>query len=615
MIPEESARTAAQCRHYAMCKIDFLGLGLCEAGEKHHFVAYYPQGRMDIVRALAADRLPVTERLVEIAETCTLCGKCDPACYFVTELRPMEVMRSLKEHVAEHLRGGRPIEQPDEDAFLRDLCGIVGSRQATNDPAVLAAYAHDPGPMTGIQTPAYVIMPGSREEISLIVRLCRDRGVEYAVRGNGSSVMGFVFAPDGLVMDLGRMKKITIDRDNWVAAVEPGVSAFELQQEAFRHGLRANVSEPSALVCANLMCSGIFSPFSHAYGVAADNYVNAEFVGEDGGVFDLNQRDAPNLFGFQRRDMPSPGICTRADVKLYPRTDDEAGVLVPFTDFEEAAAFARELGRRRVGLAVAVLGVEYMAAFISPTSQVAAGIRKTFTEDLGIAFAVLVIGDRYALETVRAMSKVILDGDMLRRLMLGLPAVVEENWIKLLGEFEGDRPAYELLLSRDLAPLWEAALRPSPERLAETVPPGLREDFQRIFTRPEMTDIVWLNMFRIISSRMGRDGHVVAFVLFVPLDDLAGIAGINAELLRIAERWDLRGDYGFLTPLDFGKRAVLEYDYYLDHTRPEEVERMLGALGEAGEMLERRSHETPGFTWIRYLLHQGFCRKEHFLYI
>ena len=288
-----------------------------------------------------------------------------------------------------------------------------------------------------------------------------------------------------------------------------------------------------------------------------------------------------------------------ASIDCHPRTDDEAGVLVPFTDFEEAAAFARELGRRRVGLAVAVLGVEYMAAFISPTSQVAAGIRKTFTEDLGIAFAVLVIGDRYALETVRAMSKVILDGDMLRRLMLGLPAVVEENWIKLLGEFEGDRPAYELLLSRDLAPLWEAALRPSPERLAETVPPGLREDFQRIFTRPEMTDIVWLNMFRIISSRMGRDGHVVAFVLFVPLDDLAGIAGINAELLRIAERWNLRGDYGFLTPLDFGKRAVLEYDYYLDHTRPEEVERMLGALGEAGEMLERRSHEVRGQGSLR----------------
>ena len=53
MISEQARKIAAQCRHYAMCKIDFLGTGLCPSGARKHYVSYYPQGRMDIYNALA----------------------------------------------------------------------------------------------------------------------------------------------------------------------------------------------------------------------------------------------------------------------------------------------------------------------------------------------------------------------------------------------------------------------------------------------------------------------------------------------------------------------------------------------------------------------------------
>jgi hypothetical protein len=38
--PYEIARN---CRHYAMCKIDFLGSGVCESGLEKHFVSFYPR--------------------------------------------------------------------------------------------------------------------------------------------------------------------------------------------------------------------------------------------------------------------------------------------------------------------------------------------------------------------------------------------------------------------------------------------------------------------------------------------------------------------------------------------------------------------------------------------
>ena len=81
-----------------------------------------------------------------------------------------------------------------------------------------------------------------------------------------------------------------------------------------------------------------------------------------------------------------------------------------------------------------------------------------------------------------------------------------------------------------------------------------------------MTDMVWLNMFRIISARMSRNKHMFAFLIYVPLDGGKVIDEIISGFARIAEGQGLDHDYGFLTPMDFGKRAILEYDYYIDHT-------------------------------------------------
>jgi hypothetical protein len=614
MAADDPKKIASQCRHYAMCKIDFLDTGLCPPGKDKHYVSYFPQGRMDIYAALAENRIPVTERLVDIAETCTLCSICDRQCYFVTELRPLQVMRALKESVESHLEQGKPIVRPQADPVLMELRVIVGEDWASNDPAILVSYAHDPGPFTGIQMPGYVVLPGSSDEVSRIVKLCSSHEITYAVRGNGSSVMGFVFAEEGMIMDLRRMQEIRIDKANWSASVGPGVAAFELQRRAAKDNLRANVAEPAALVCANIMCSGIFSAYSNAYGTAADNYVSAEFVGPDGRIFELSQREAPNLFGFKPQEQPAPGICTRVDVRLHPRTEDEEGFLIPFADFKEAASVARELSQRRIGLALAVLGLEYIATFVSPTADMARKVKAAFRDGLGIEYAVLMIGDKYAKRSVMSMTEVILDQEFLKSIILGLPGLVEEDWLSLVREGEGAIRPYEILLRKEMLPLLETALKPSPAAIARTVDDDLQEFYREFYSRPEMTDLVWLNDFRIISSRMGREKHVVAFIVYVPLDRVEVIEDINTEFRRIADQYSLKNDFGFFTPLDLGKRAVLEYDYYMDQTDPEEIQRMQQAVEDAGEMIEGFSRKITGVRWIKYVFNQGFARKENILY-
>ena len=77
---------------------------------KRSIVAYYPQGRMDLCHALAEGRISLTPALVDVARDCDLCGACDLQCHFVTGLRPLAVMKALKEHVEELVASGVPVE-------------------------------------------------------------------------------------------------------------------------------------------------------------------------------------------------------------------------------------------------------------------------------------------------------------------------------------------------------------------------------------------------------------------------------------------------------------------------------------------------------------------------
>ena len=610
---DDLLRTASQCRHYAMCKIDYLGTGLCPPGKRYHYVSYYPQGRMDLYAALSEDLIPITEGLVHIARTCTLCGVCELQCHFVTGLRPLKVMRALKDRVEDFLKGGgRPAAIPS-DAALESLRNIVGAEWATNDPAVLVTYANDPFPLADLKMPRYVVLPGTRDEVAAVVRLANTLGLPYAVRGNGGSVFGFVFS-EGIVLDMQRMRGLVIDKDNWSAAVGPGVTSFELQQEAARHGLRVNAAEPAATVCGNIVCTGTFSTWSHAYGTAADGFIDLEFVDAGGKTFRLNDKRAPNVFAFENAVIPSPGVCTEATVKLQPASGDEDGVLVPFWDFADAVRLARELGVRRLGLAVGVLGLHYVANFMSPSQALAERLKEVLPETLGIRYVVFAIGDRFARAAISQLAGAVIDSGLWRTLTLGLPRLLDGEWQDLVKGFDAGRPPYEILCRPEMRPLLEALLRPSPETLAGAVDEDLRELYSGIYSQPRFTDLTWLNMFRILSSRMSRRKHMFAFLVYVPLDRNDVIDHINTEFGRIAASLDIDHDFGFLTPMDLGKRAILEYDYYIDHTDPAERGKIRRAMAEIEPWLDGLSERTKGVTFLKYVFSQGCSRKENFLY-
>ena len=68
---DEAINIAKKGTHCGMCRFDFLETGLCPSGKKHGFVAYWPQGRMEIFKSLTSGKVKPTETLIEIANSCT----------------------------------------------------------------------------------------------------------------------------------------------------------------------------------------------------------------------------------------------------------------------------------------------------------------------------------------------------------------------------------------------------------------------------------------------------------------------------------------------------------------------------------------------------------------
>lgn len=608
----KAVETANQCRHYAMCKIDYLGTGSCPAGRKHRYVSYYPQGRMDIYARLAEGELELTPGLVEIADSCVECRKCDIQCYFATQLKPSSVASALKKRVGKLLEKAKPSETVSKP-FLKELRKIVGEEWATSDPGHLAAYCSDPCPTSQETLPCFVVLPSSTEEVRRIVELCLAEGMEYRVRGNGSSVMGFVLT-EGLVIDVARMDGISFNEDNWCVTVGAGVSSFDLQQQAHERGYRVNAAEPAALYCSNIVCSGIFSLYSSSLGTGADNVIDAEFVSKDGTVFRLSQKEAPNCFAFSREDAPPPGVCTEAVVRLYPLLKDEKGILVPFSSMEEAVDYSRELGIRRIGSAVGLLGREYFATFTAPTAESALKLREVMSEVLELEHMVLVLGDEYHLRAAGEIAPCVIEQETVDALVLGMPDLLDGEVLEIVKCLESEEPPYTVLTDSGIIPLLEAVLRPSSKRLASCVDDELQDAYRQLYSRSELTDMVWLNDFRIVSTRMGREGHVVAFIVYLPLEDSSLVKKLDRAFQKVTEDCGVRGAFGFLTPLDTGKMAVMEWDMYLDHTDQGQMESMRRAMGETAMMLERFSEAHPRVLWIRYVFNQGFSRKESFLY-
>ena len=615
---EDAVKIAEKGTHCGMCKIDFLGVGLCPSGKKYGFAAYWPEGRMEIVKALHSKKIKPTQTLVEIANSCTLCGICDRQCNFTTHLRPEKVSKALKDYV--NSLDKKEFQNIDEDDTLKNLRKIVGKNWATNDPIIITSYIN-----TVITDDAgfnfYVVMPETTEQVADIVKYANKNNIPYLPRGNGTLLSMFiqtllakaVSLEKGIILDLRRLNKLEIDIDNKTATIGVGVTAFELQKKAYKYGLRALVAEAEAHVCVNIASVGIISTWGNTYGWGSDNFINATLVDSEGNIFqhkDINQYNpyATNN-DFTNLTLTPSKIITESVVKLHPIFKDEEAVFIPFEKLEDAVDLALHLAKRRIGLSLAVLSSKYLSEFICPTNKIAEDFDYIAKKYLKLNYVVDVVCDKYDKKAIEELSDVIIDQKMLKTLILGSPklsSLKESEFLKILSE---EKNPLKAIFAGPMKEHLEKGLDPSPKQVAKVFDEDLQDFFEKIYSKPEMTDIVWLHAFRILPSRLMRQRMFMLRGGFI-IADKDKILDLNKMLNEVGDKNKLSNALGFISFIENGNFAFLEYDYYFDHLDPNAHNRLNQAIVESLQ----KQLKIKGLLPIEYVFHKGLFRKEHLFY-
>jgi len=612
---DSSIEIAEKATHCGMCRIDFLETGLCPAGEKKGFAAYWPDGRMELLLALTRNELQPTEKLVDIVKSCDTCGRCDKQCHFITNLRPSKVQEALKNFV-------EALDEEDfvkvkEDNILKDLREIVGLNWATNDPAIIRSYSRSIIPQ-GSSNSFYIVMPKTSEQIVKIAEIAKKNNLPLRPRGAGTFLVLAlhtllakpVSIKRGIIIDFGRMKKIEINPEDCTATLEPGVTAFELQKAAYARNMRACVAEPAASVCANIASFGIISTWMNAYGWGSDLFVDAEYVNEEGTLAQLSDFDIFNpyaaLHGPESLTLNPTKIVTKMTVKLFPKTENEEAILIPYSNLSEALAFAHELARKQLGLSVAVISRKYLSDFIAPTNSIAKDFNYVAEKYLKMNYLVDIVGDADHIELIKKKAGVIIEEGMAKRLILGVSkfaAMKDSEFLKILSE---EPDPLKLVFEGPLREHLEKMLGETTKDVASAFDEDMQKFFEKVYSKPEMTDVIWLHSFRILPSRMIRQKLFMVRGGFMQGEDET-ILEVNNILRDVGEKYGLENALGFISFLENGKLAFLEYDYYFDHNDKKALDRLNKAIGESliGELMIK--NVLP----VEYVFHKGLNRKEH----
>jgi len=616
---KEALEIAKKGSHCGMCRFDFLETGLCPSGKKFGFLAYWPQGRMQIFKNLTSGKVKPTEKLKEIANSCSLCGICDKQCNFATKLRPEKVANALKEYT--NNLDESEFHNVPEDEIIKGLREIVGENWATNDPIITSAYIQ-----TIIHPDSdlnfYVVMPESTEEISKIINFANKHNIAFMPRSAGTllscatpTVLSKAVCLDqGVIIDLLRLTKLKIDPKSCTATVGAGITAFELQKEAYKHKLRANLAEAGAHVCSNIASTGITSTWQNRYGWAADNFTDLKMVDDKGNIKNITDLDIKNPYtterGFSDITLSAPGIITECTMKLHPVFDDEDIVFVPFEHLKDALSMIMKLAKRQVGLSLIVLSRKYFSNFLCPTNEIAKDFEYICKKYLKFNWVVDVICNKDDKKIIEEMADFTIDKEMMKTIMLGAPklsSLKESEFMKVLSEEENPSKA---IFAGPMRKHLEKGLEASPEQIAKVYDEDLREFFKNVYSRPHMTDIMWHHAFRILPSRLMRQRLFFAQAGMIWAADENKILKLVDMLSEVCDKHKFEHMLGFILPMDDGKYAFFEYDYYYDHNDPDAVKRVSKALIETTENCLRMGD----ILMVLNYLFKGVYRKEHVLY-
>ena len=223
------------------------------------------------------------------------------------------------------------------------LRSIVGDAWFLDSPEDLATYAYD-GFLPEFK-PDGVVIPGSTEEISQIMKFANREMFYVTPRGAGTNICGGSLAKKGgIIMAFHRLSKILeIDTDNRCAVVQPGVVNADLQKAVAAHGLMYP-PDPASMFVSTIggnVALNAGGPRGVKYGVTRDYLLGLEVVLPSGDVIRTGGKAIKNVSGYDLTRLMcgsegTLGIITEITVRLVPMPPAKATLQAIFADLDDA---------------------------------------------------------------------------------------------------------------------------------------------------------------------------------------------------------------------------------------------------------------------------------------
>jgi FAD binding domain-containing protein/berberine-like enzyme len=170
------------------------------------------------------------------------------------------------------------------------------------------------------RTPGLIARCADVTDIQNAIRAASEAGILTAVRCGGHSLAGFSTCDGGMVIDLSKMRQVTVDPDTRRATIAGGCLLRSIDAATQEAGLVFPSGVVSDTGAAGLILGGGTGWLTRRFGLSCDNVEAFTMVTADSSVVLASAKENPDLFWALRGGGGNFGVVTEFEVRLHPLT-------------------------------------------------------------------------------------------------------------------------------------------------------------------------------------------------------------------------------------------------------------------------------------------------------
>jgi hypothetical protein len=190
--------------------------------------------------------------------------------------------------------------------------------------------------------PALIVRPTDASDVSQVVSIARETGLELAVRSGGHSLAGHSTTDGGIVLDLADLHALEIDPTQRTAWAQTGLTAGAYTTAAGAYGLATGFGDTGSVGIGGITLGGGIGYLVRKHGLTIDSLLAAELVTADGRLLHVDAETHPELFWAIRGGGGNFGVATRLQFRLHELPQFVGGLLVLPATPEAIAGFVAE---------------------------------------------------------------------------------------------------------------------------------------------------------------------------------------------------------------------------------------------------------------------------------